>query len=146
MPRVAITRAEADSAAYDAAYQLERSDLESTKSVIEFENLGLYRWSPDPWNVHVDDTQRDYFYWVYEIVYEVDYYEEGCAIDRTWYLVGTAPKGGAEVTPSSVRPDVEVEYWENDRAGMFDRMREAVPEDLKEFGMADIEVLVIFSQ
>jgi len=140
---IAITRSEADATALAAAEGQEGRH----KALVELKNRGLYRWSPEPWNAHVSDTNRDYFYWAYEAVY--GYEDLGTTSDMdssNWFIVGTEPKGGADVTPGTANPDIEAEDWDEDCDAMFARMRKATPDDLKEFGMADLEVLVIFSR
>lgn len=138
MPRrPIIPRNEAD-AILEIAVQ--RKDEHGCEDLRFVKLLGLYTWNPDCGATSVFDTNRPYFFWVYQ--YE-EIHEFPMEDERTtspmYFLVGSDMKGGCPVIDQGF-DDICVEVW-HDRKEMMRRMKKFKPEHAKEFGLSIMELI-----
>lgn len=145
--RVAVLKQEAD--------RLLEETLSTTKSVRNLKgrkDLGLYTWTPEPWDSNVDDTDRPYFFWVYEF-YELSSNVVGgtkvITKDKVWIIVGTSPKSSVTVNHDD---DLELEvFWEQfygdvSKENLWLGMKKTKTRDLRSMELDDLEILAIMAE
>jgi hypothetical protein len=143
--RVVVLKEEAD--------RLVDETLATTKSVRKFKgrkDLGLYTWTPEPWNSSVDDTDRLYFFWLYSF-YLPTVNQIGAkkvvTKEKTWIIVGTSPKSSRTVAHEG---DMELEVFSQHDHGhctetdLWEGLKKTKTRDLYSMGLKDLEILALF--
>lgn len=136
--RVAIPRAEADFWVRQAAEGHWSGDVPGLRL------LGLFTWTPKPWDAHVGDTGRDYYVWIYQM----DWYAPDAALDEfsdpdMWdapeaFIVSTYPKTG-----NHCHGDGDVEVHEATLEEALEDTKPTTARHLRKSGLTDVEILGI---
>ena len=132
--RVVIPKSEADALVRSVCREAYEGNLRFHKA------LGLFRWSPEPCDTAVEDTDRAYYFWLY--LYEEDIGVKSLQPCWVYVTVGTSPRGGDTLFEEPYESDVIIDAF-FERENVMENMARCKVKDLKQEGLNPLEIINI---